>query len=140
MSFTLAGLCLSGSDFFILVPASLHFPLIILIVPMIFPMIIFNPHVDCSLGCPEESASRLGSTPPLSCRAAWKPLPPRVPRSCRARCSATGFPLRGGGEEAGVPNDSPALQPGEVTTLQMGFKTFPGRGRWGPPHCLGHLA
>lgn len=94
---------------------------------MIFPVIIFNHHVAYTLGYPEESSPSLGSTPPL------------FPGVRAQVLSHHGFPLRGGGEEAGVPNDSLALQPGEVTTLQMGFKTFPGRGRWGPPTAWGTL-
>lgn len=58
--------------------------------------------------------------PPPSLREAWRPGAPIVPRRSRrpGAHGLRGLPLGGGGgeggEEAGVPNDSPAFQPGEV--------------------------
>lgn len=144
-SFMLTGLCLSGSDFFISVPASPHFPWITLIIPHDY----FNSHVDYTLRCPEGTPPARASLPPLSRRAAWKPGAPRVPRRRpRAGAQSPWVPAGGGAREAGVPNDSPALQPGEVLARAplphyrwgrafwplLGVKTFPGRRRW-RPHC-----
>lgn len=148
MSFTLAGSRLFGLDFFILMPASLNFLLIILIISHDLVLIIMLI-VLSDVGSPPARAS----LPLLPSR----PFPVGQPGSlglhvfpgaARPRCAQSPWVPAGRGSEGGrqvslttLPLSSLGRSwPSSVTTLQMGrsllasfgFKTFPGRGRWRP--------